>query len=428
MLQEFFPKPARNGRKSRVRRLVLEGLEDRWAPAGNLSVELSPFFPPTLQIRDLEGNHNSVRIGAGTSPGEIVVTGRNGTTLNGGTEPLTFTGVSQIFADLAGGNDTILVKDLSPEFGNAVTGLEVITGDGDDDIRIEDTVLSVNGPAFFASIFVASGFGDDSIRIEDTSLTGDFPVTIDIFGDEPGGIAGDDVIELDNVELLSNGGAANLNLNGDFGFFPGNTVGGDDRIELEDVTLEARGGGFFSPAVATLSVTGDSAPDAGDDDIEVQDVTVLADGPFGSIASVQIDADNSTFAGAASVANGNDEVSIEDVSVTAVGGQATFAITTDFSGSAVTGGRDELELERVFVVNGTTNIDTGVDNDEVKIEDSVFGTLSVLLGDGNDDLELEDGVIVSAATLDGGNGVDSLDLEDNIGTIVYLNFEDVEVD
>src|SRR5262245_33616028 len=89
------------------RRLSLERLEDRATPAGNvLAIQAGAFL--MLTGDDLA---NNVLLLPGSAPNEIVVQGVD-TTINGSTDPQTFTGVSDLDAELLGGDDQLIASGI----------------------------------------------------------------------------------------------------------------------------------------------------------------------------------------------------------------------------------------------------------------------------------------------------------------------------
>jgi len=134
----------------RTERLAVEVLEPRTTPVGNVTASLA------WGTLTLTGDQFANEISITTSAGNILVTGLNGTTVNGLAAPYLATSVSAITANLGAGNDSISITSVTLS-GN----LTINSGSGADLVSIDD--LSA------ASMLIDLGTGNDSISIGSVS-------------------------------------------------------------------------------------------------------------------------------------------------------------------------------------------------------------------------------------------------------------------
>jgi len=131
-----------------VRILSVEGLENRRLLAGDVHAEL---VDGNLRVAgDAQGNEFAIH--RGPDPGQVVVAGRAGTTINGGPS-VTFSDVTgRVLVRAGAGDDSILVRDLT-----APDGLRIESGPGDDRVALQEVSAR--------RLSVDSGLGDDVVRL-----------------------------------------------------------------------------------------------------------------------------------------------------------------------------------------------------------------------------------------------------------------------
>jgi hypothetical protein len=114
----------------------LERLEDRVTPAGNV---LASQAGTTLTLTGDELD-NSVLLLPGGAPNEIVVQGV-GTTVNGSSDPQTFTGLENVIANMNGGNDQLTADGIVISGGLVNNQFIVDGGAGDDRIELLNSTI-----------------------------------------------------------------------------------------------------------------------------------------------------------------------------------------------------------------------------------------------------------------------------------------------
>ena len=186
---------------------ALESLEDRVLLAGNATVSL---LDGVHIVGDAEANLLTVEL----VDGNVVVTGRDGTTINGSDQSFTVSSrsiESGINVWLGDGNDSLRL------LGVEVTGATVITtGLGDDNVTLD-------GTTFGQSVVIGTGGGDDEVSVLMSTISGDLSVytttgddNIRVAESKIGGTLkafagdGDDVVMGgDDHDRLAGGGPAN---------------------------------------------------------------------------------------------------------------------------------------------------------------------------------------------------------------------------
>lgn len=257
---------------NRLRKLQLESLEDRYALAGDLTAVLAN------GVLTITGD-DSANIAALTSDasGQITLTGTD-TTINGGTDPVSFTGVNSVNVRLRGGDDELTVVNGSgatPSIAaltpvDIVRHLHISGGDGLDRITVSANVaggLGIDGGAgndvidvadssAGRSVGVYGGSGDDTITVSNTTVdhsfcveggTGNDTITVDtVTGAKEGGISGwsgDDSISVLNSSFRNLGiagwsGIDTITLEGITARNVGVEAGtGDDTVSMTDVVV-----------------------------------------------------------------------------------------------------------------------------------------------------------------------------------------------
>lgn len=169
-------------RKSTTR-LVLEELEPRWTPAGNVTAQMvDPFGTGTATFLSIVGDNegNEIRV-VEDAPGHVRIEGLGTTTINGkAADDLFSAGISIEFAEIDLGNgDDSLIHDFTG--GQHPHGTIIDAGAGDDSVTVfvkgwvgslgivtavgNDSVTIDLAPAsvLFPGLHVNTGVGDDSV-------------------------------------------------------------------------------------------------------------------------------------------------------------------------------------------------------------------------------------------------------------------------
>jgi hypothetical protein len=376
-------------------RALLERLEDRAVPAGNV---IAAQFGTTLELFGDELG-NVIQLRSGETPGEVTVRGVN-TTVNGTGDEAVFEGVTHIEADLGAGDDWLKTTDLTLT-DRAGSDIVVNGGAGDDRIELFNTTVhatgSPTGGAFvriFGETMTAASVpttGNDTIRLSGTSIISDGlfnnSAYMTIYGDfnEGGQVTGgnDRIVVTDTVISATGGSSGNqafMAIYGDFNAATGNatsTIGqGDDTISVNNTRITAVGSnnfasatiyGDFNAASGTIHGAATTATiGEGNDAISVTGTTVATSG-VGNVDStaVTIFGDHNTVTGffadtatTGTIGGGNDAISVTGTTVSAAGAigenSAVVDITGDYSnvfnnpaGAAATvgGGNDSISVK-----------------------------------------------------------------------------------
>ncbi len=234
-------------RRIRSARLVVETLESRCTPAGNVAAVLSG---TTLVITG-DAHANEIQVENGPS-GSVLVSGLSGTLINGAAGQ-TFSGVNSLRIQMNQGSDAVYLGGIP--FGLSIAGsLTVDLGAGDDQLTIYNT--SVGG-----STRILAGAGDDVVAINgDNTFNGSVLVDLAQGGDNfatanPGntfnkslrilGRAGNDVIFIQDSTLVL-GTLEIQGQAGDDGIILANSTAkklvidtsvGDDQVQLANITV-----------------------------------------------------------------------------------------------------------------------------------------------------------------------------------------------
>ena len=236
-------------RRVRSARLVVESLESRCTPAGQVAAVLSG---TTLVITG-DALDNAIQVEDGS--GGVLVSGLWGTLING-SPSVTFSDVGSLRIQMNQGNDVVYLGGLT--YGLTIAGsLTVDLGAGDDQLTIYDTdvggstiiraragddVVAVNGGnTFNGSVIVHLEQGQDNFATSDTNT---FNRALRILGG-----AGSDAIFLQdnftvNGTLEIQGGAGDENIL--VGNLPGNwvrklvvnTAAGNDFVQMSDLQVQ----------------------------------------------------------------------------------------------------------------------------------------------------------------------------------------------
>jgi len=366
-------------RKGTPARRHVERLESRWAMAGNVTAAMNAAGDLIISGDALA---NPIGIEGTGNPGELTVQAFSDdllqpTTLNGGTVPITFTGVTgSVVAFMGAGNDSI-------SFVRA---------------RVEGAVV------------LDGGTGTDHFFLGQGTFNGVPPLSIGRELILRGGIGFNRVfqeyVEVGTSEII------------DFGSEEG-------RVHFVDT-----GTGFVSNIAMDLVIrTGDS-----NDIIEVNRVNVgrytLVDTGFNHDT---ITVDRSQFGNSTALlsGDGNDLISINRTTFNAM--YVDTGLGHDFFGmirSTMTGhfflttqaGSDTVSFSNNTMA--TLYVDTGIDNDLVAMEATTLDELTVQLSDGSDTLTTRINTVDTTTILDGGAGDDLWEeLGNTMAGLQFRNFE-----
>jgi hypothetical protein len=371
---------------------------------------------------------NDITIEQGTTADSFVVTGigttGGNTTINGGTNIGTFTGVTHnITVRMNGGDDTVSVLadlaapgslsismgsgDNTVAIGAGTTinnNLAITTAGGDDTVTVTDT--TVNGSAN-----IQTGGGDDSVTLtgltvgEDTTAAA---ASQNVFGNSPLG-------RFLNALFQDNNGSSN----GQAGLTV-DTGAGDDTVLASELTVHGSAKietGFGDDTVSLTDVTVDNQTTGGgaadmaallQSFLSNQHGNGLALGHLKQFLRQLNGDDNQGNNGNGGGNNSNNanagglvvDTGFGDDTVTITGlSAAKLAVSTG-------AGADTVDLSEIDV-DGLVSIDTGIGDDDVTLDTLAAARLDVNTGAGNDTVN-----IIAAAlerlNVDLGAGDDSL--------------------
>lgn len=179
------------------RRRQFETLEPRQMMAGDVLVNA---VDGVLNIEgDVEAN--KVLITSGAEAGAFIVTGLDGTTLGGGTEPVTVTGVRSIRVDLGEGDDLVAIAGASVrgrvkiETGEGADRVLIGTGEGATELAgVLPADLSVN---IRGNLSIETDGGADQVLVDDAVAS-----HIDVNAGD-----GEDVVTLGSTAPVEESGA-----------------------------------------------------------------------------------------------------------------------------------------------------------------------------------------------------------------------------
>ena len=400
-------------------RPLVEHLEHRTLLAGNVTTtplgtpnspgQLAPFL-------NIQGDPlgNEILIKKGGTPDEIIVSGLNGTLVNGSTQEQHFRGVRLLEAFMDGGNDDVKLTNL----------------------KLSATPGPVGDPFEFVVLFsvvVDGGIGDDRINVSNTTLnakadpSSTSSVAMILSGEETnsttGVTTGNDWIDVNNTTLIAEGGEMSSGVLTIFGDrnAGGTITGGNDHINVSNTVVRATNSFLDGSAFAAIQIFGDvnsastletSVIGQGNDWIDVNNTDIIANSAQGSalaIVSVYGDDNFADIGGIATIGNfaaktgGNDTISITNTTVSAMG--------ANFSNNSV---MVDVRGDQNFTQAGVADIGGGNDNISIKnFAASTFGLSSdnttelSVFGDG----DVRASLIVTSR-VGGGNDVISLTNDD----------------
>ena len=151
-------------------------------PQGNVRTQVvhDPQLGAILVLTGDAGD-NGIRL-ASSTPGEVLVEGRFGTTIDGVAASVTFVGIDAIRIELGSGDDSVLADQLW-----VCGGLDVVLGGGDDSLAVGGGALgslAVDAGDGMDAVYLASatvrgateirlGRGDDVLTVVDSIFAGD---------------------------------------------------------------------------------------------------------------------------------------------------------------------------------------------------------------------------------------------------------------
>jgi hypothetical protein len=336
-------------RSNSSRRLRFETLENRTLLAGNVTASVAS---GVLTITGDTGANN-IQL-AQTSAGTWRLSG-TGTQINGARAAQSFSGVTDISMELAGGNDIVRC------FGGTLSGDLSISNSA-----LGNTTINLTGISA-ANISLSTSDGADSISLNRVQASGS--ILVHTFATDAD--AGDNV----NLNTVSTGTFASIN-----------TGGGNDTVTVNRYS----GNGFLT--VQTFTATA-----SGNDSVGI------------------INSSTSQFVNVYT-GNGNDRISISRLSADSLqmitfhdgnDGDDTIVInrlTLAADGEIETGaGNDSVTV--AFCTCGRWSVFTGDGNDTVSIWTlSATDQVSVSTGDGTDKVTLSSVSAVNQITADVGSG------------------------
>ncbi len=403
-----------------------EGLEERLMLAGNVISALAA----GVLVLDGDGLANQVQLTV-ASNGQMTATGLSGTTINGvasvnfgvvdtltvnggaGDDKISLTSTAAVITDDVtidggAGNDFISITgrfgaDLVLDGGADLDTINVIkatvavdidldSGDGNDKVTLSGSTpgrdvfiqtglgndyVTVDGTAVFRDLSLEDTGGNNSFRITNSSTRGDIFV-----GGELGTLgAGNDALVMNGVTA---GVRAGITATGSIALNFGN---GNNLLSMTN-----------SKSLGTLLGEGINVTTGTGNDVL---------GIVGSQSANSISIDTGA---------GGDRVELTRFVITGTG-------PLDISTGA---GEDSVKLDQVLI-GGIGDVDTGLDNDILKITNSRFtGEFDAVMGDGNDIAYLGSNFYASTgSSVDGGLGIDAATVGSNspFNTNVRITFE-----
>ncbi len=105
-------------RRSKSYRFIpqLVRLEDRFVPAGNVTTQVyTDFLGEHVLLVYGDAQANQVKLNGKGIAGQVEVKGID-TTINGGTKPVLFPNIDQVWVDTADGNDIVRAENLHASY------------------------------------------------------------------------------------------------------------------------------------------------------------------------------------------------------------------------------------------------------------------------------------------------------------------------
>lgn len=453
----------KNHKKSRG--FGFESLETRWTMAGNIKASLTG---STLELTG-DDLSNHVQISGTGVAGQVLITGIDGTKINGSTAPLLRTGItSSIIAKLKAGNDSIDVRNIIIKQDLIIEGNQgrdtVFVGNA----RIGDDLLIYthenNDEITLSIVEVPPPVDMEEPPVDMTSFTS---ANSYLFGGTATGVYVGDQLEIDAGEGSNEVGLSHVQVNGNAFLTSG---GSNDFFSLYYVSINKNlnvvtNGGSDELYFSFYCIKGDLRIDTarGHDSVNLfaavhngqvniytgldDDEVILGGGavPAG-IASAEevpeepefaiyneknlfIDTNNGydTVVVLATRTRGNvtiltgaqDDtfvgvfmINYKDILVDLGAGNDVFVSAQSSTGGNYTliagQGNDEI-VSVQDGVNKKFTLDLGSENDTAIIALGSFTDLLVLAGSGNDTVIVYDTKVVKKAQFQGGSGKDRLD-------------------
>jgi hypothetical protein len=149
--------------RPRITRLAVEALEERWAPAGNVSAQLAPDISGDLTVLSIVGDSeaNAIRV-VEDSPGHVRIEGMGSTTVNGMAVVDLFSSGDEFLLvdiDLRNADDILVYQFTGEDYQQFLQDTTIDTGAGDDTVTV--FVHGLIGP-----LTIDTGVGTDRVTID----------------------------------------------------------------------------------------------------------------------------------------------------------------------------------------------------------------------------------------------------------------------
>ncbi len=286
--------------------MALEALEPRILLSGNVDVKI--FGGNVYLLGDRQANNVIVSVEAGN----IVVTGNDGTTINGSADPFALrAGSTEIGGNLRvalGNGDDIFVMRGGIQVDR---NLFIHAGSGNDQIGIDDVHVLKNS-------YVSTAGGDDSVAVSNSNVDGSLSVDLS---------SGDDTLAARSTAV-------------------GNDLrirarGGDDTLTVDQSTIDDR----------LVAITG-----SGPDTVSMTHSTIRNDAVLiGGRGSKFVSIADSTIGDNAVIVTSRNSDSIQLTGSTTIGGNLIGV-----SGASA----DQLQIDSTVAISGKT-IRAGAESDQV---------------------------------------------------------------
>ena len=372
--------------------VVFEALEPRLLLNGNIQVHIEAKF---VEIRgDALGNWFSLE--DGPAPGEFVITGQGGTTINGGAQFTVDAGDRNIRINTKAGDDTVDIKNI-----NFLGGLFARTGLGDDRLDLTDALVD-------GMLKINMGRGESTLNIIRAVVGTRYDGVLaapraTLFNGQRADVVVESSILYPKVDIRSLGGTVSVP-------DAGTLLVQDTEFKR---SLEVRTGGkgdAISFASVDIGTTLHVSSGRGDDVLNF-DALVVGGGTD------------------VNTGPGDDEINLVDTSPTLdndFGGRTVFRTGRggDFLGFTRARARTHLVVflgagpngltMHEMTVDGKCKIRGGAGADQLEVTSSTFGgDLSVSGKQGPDDVTLDQNTVDGKCEVNGGAGADQLQATDS---------------
>lgn len=393
------------------RSLLVEQLERRCVLAGNV------FASVAGGVLTLRGDDLGNVIGV-TQPGSntVQVTGV-GTTINGSAQPATFSGVTSIFADLRGGDDSLGISRNTPVLTQLLTeiakpnpsipnystaerfvlsgGIQVIGGNGNDSFGVVGSIGR--------NVFTDMGAGNDRVGVlssalgaEITAIAGDGADTVLVQNSEVKAHIRIDTGRNDDVIRVVNVSANSVSLEGGEG---------NDQVVVSGATIvnslvATTGLGNDNVSIQNVSAVDIVADTADGNDIlnvsriRLRGSAVLVTGAGDDGLYVDVNGNSGSVIARDLIANagpGANTIGIGSTPLVAAPVVAGSATATSAYGNIVAIGGERTDSISLLNVAGARNItvDSSSGDDQVRLDNvAAIDQIFVQLAGGNDTLSI----------------------------------------